>query len=479
MTETVPQSRETLFGLLCDLAKSKDAASDRLAAARAAIESGHLGPPSEAMIEDGAGRPIPLLVWAAAWGDLEMATQLLDRGAAIDAGAGGEGSALHAAASRGDVALLELLLARGASPLALRRTRESVLRAAHPHGRGLVQSVRRAAKDAIEGSACHGLATGIVDRRYSLRTDRGVADLRRSVEARRQLDVLLVQSDLKTTPRELANLVDAPRREADVGRRPVQDAQRLLFLYRVRGIDWTIIPFVVEDASPWNVEHVRELAAPGSGIAPIAKAMASATASRVIHLKYDEYTIYSEHGGIDTRRSDQMDEELRALGVLVPAMQVSTDGYNVQLQLFGLESSDVERVDVVVLQEFGDPDVDRSIQLAAAPARVGPPPALSMPGVPPLVQMQPEPSAEPARSDAPPMLREPPPMVVVAAPKEPPPLVSEPPPVVALATSDAPLVPEPPIVAERGANEAPPFVRAPPPMVTTPPHAPDASGDDS
>jgi ankyrin repeat protein len=463
VTESLPQSRETLFQLLRDLALADGTDPHRLSAAREGIRSGHLGPPSEAFLENGAGRPVPLLVWAAEWGDLEMASLLLDRGAAIDAGAGEDGSALHAAASKGHVALVELLLARGASPLALRRTRESVLRAAHSHGRGaIVPIVRRAAKEAIErsGGGFGGLAALPFDRRYALRTDRGVHDLRRSVEERRQLDVLLVHSDLKTTLRALANLLEAPRREADVASRPVQDAQRLLFVYRLRGIEWTIIPFVFEAASPWNVEHVRELAAPGSSIAPIARAMAGASRSRVVHVKYDEYTIYSEHGGIETRPSDEMDEALRALGVLVPPMRVATDGYHVQLQLFGLEPSDVERVDVVVLQEIGDPDVDRSVQ-RTAPALVGPPPTLVAPDAPPIVRMPPEPAPEHARSE-PPMVHEPPPMVPVPVPKEPPAIVREPPATVARTTP----------------NEAPPLVRGPPPLVTSPPDHVPPDGDD-
>src|SRR5690606_16463992 len=116
--------------------------------------------------------------------------------------------------------------------------------------------------------------------------------------------------------------------------------------------DWTIIPFVFEAASPWNVEQVPELAAPGAGLGSLARALAQAVERRVVPLKYDEHTIYSEHGGIETRSGDALGEEL---GVLVPPMSVTSDGYHVQLQLFGLEPADVERVDLVILQELGEP----------------------------------------------------------------------------------------------------------------------------
>jgi hypothetical protein len=462
----IPQTRENLVRLLRDLAGEDAPDPERLAAARKAIESGLLGAPGTS-VEDRAGRPVPALVWAASWGDAEMVKLLLDAGASLDAGTGEGGTALHAAAAKGHQAVVDLLLARGASPLALRGTRESVLRVAHPHGRSMLfQTIRRAAKETIDrtGAACHGLATLVFDRRYALRTDRGTADLRRALDGRRALDVLCVRADMKTTVRELANLVQAPRRESDVAARPVQDAQRLLFVYRLRGIDWTIVPFVFEDASPWNVEQVKELAAPGTGIAPMARALASATASRVLHLRYDGFTIYSEHGGIETRPADMMDEELATLGVLVPAMRATTDGYGVQLQLSALEPSDVERADVVVLQEHGDPEIDRRLQLpAAAPARVGPPPVTSLPGAPALVSEPPRVEEPSAPSAAPPMVHEAPPMV-------PPPMMHAPPPMVpAAAVTEEPPIAVDPGPAPRGASAPPPLVHAPPPMVTTPP----------
>lgn len=451
-----PRSREALVALLTELARG-EVGPERSAAARAGIGAGLLGSSDEAI--DG----VPLLAWAASWGDSEMVKLLLERGAYIDAGNGAGGTALHAAASRGDLALVELLLERGASPLAVRSTRESVLRAAHPHG-PVFQRVRRAAKEASERSAFTGLATGVLGRRYALRTDRGAEDLRRSVETRRALDVLLVESDLKTTVKALATLLQAPRREADVASRPVQDGQRLAFLYRLRGIDWTIIPLVFEAASPWSVEQVPELAAAGSGIAQLARSLARAAERRVVHVKYDEHTIYSEHGGIETRSGDAIGEELR---VLIPPMSVGTDGYHVRLQLFGVEPSDVERVDLVVLQELGEPAIVRTTALpAAAPAVVGAP-VLLMTGLPAMVEapsigrseappMVREPIVEadlgPAISDAPPMAREAPPMIPGASP--PPAIV------------DAPPSPEPPMVR---LSDAPPLVRAPPPMVKAEP----------
>jgi len=461
-----PSSREALVALLSELARG-EVRPERSAAARAGIGAGLLASSDEVI--DG----VPLLAWAATWGDLEMVKLLLERGADIDAGNGASGTALHAAASKGDLALVELLLERGASPLGVRSTRESVLRAAHPHG-PLFQRVRRAAKEASERSAFTGLATGVLDRRYALRTDRGAHDLRRAVEARRALDVLLVESDLKTTVKALASMVQAPRREADVASRPVQDAQRLAFLYRLRGIDWTIIPLVFEAASPWNVEQVPELAAAGSGIAHLARALARAAERRVVHVKYDEHTIYSEHGGIETRSGDAMGEELR---VLIPPMSVGTDGYHVRLQLFGVERSDLERVDLVVLQELGEPAIVRTTALpAAAPAVVGAPvllmsglpamveaPAIGRSEAPPLVR---EPIAPadlgPAISDAPPMAREAPPMIPGAAP---PPIVEA-----------APPSREPPPMVRL--SDTPPLVRAPPPMVTTPPTTEEHPADD-
>lgn len=433
MSESVPASREALFALLRELARADVPAPARLAAAREAIANGHLGPPSEAFIEDRDGRPISLLVWAAAWNDGEM---------------------------------VELLLRQGASPLAAQGARESVFRAAHRHGpSAMFQLVRRAAREASERSSHHGLATYPGERRYALRTERGVRDLRRAVEQSRKLDVLLVACDLKATARALASLVQAPRREADVASRPVQDAARLLFLYRLKGIDWTIIPLVFETGSPWNVEHVRELAAAGSGVAPMARALASATASRVVHVKYDEHTIYTEHGGIETHRADETSDVLAELAAFVPPMRASTDGYNVRLELLGLEPSDVERVDVIVLQELGEPPIDRTIALpTSAPALVGAPVLLAQ-GLPAMVPA----SVAPAKSEAPPLVREPPPIITEPAPSEAPPLVREPPPLIATAIeSEPPIADEPPSIVPEprvSKNAPPPLVREPPPIV--------------
>lgn len=476
MSETAPRSREALFVLLRELARADEVPPERLAAARESIRAGHLGAASEAVVEDRSGRAIPLLAWAATWNDREMAELLLERGAHVDAGDGAEGTALHAAASGDALGLVELLLARGASPLASRSTRESVLRAAHRHG-PIFQLVRRAAKDAIErcGSARHGLATLPSDRRYALRTDRGVSDLRRAAEP---LAVVLVESDVKTAARALGNLVRSPRREADVGSRPVQDARRLTFLYRLRGFEWTIIPFVFGEGSPWNVEHVTELSAPGAGMAPFARALASAVGRRVIHIEHTKHTIFHDHGGIDARTDEA---ELSELGVFVPPMRVGTDGYHVQLELFGVDAADVERVDLVVLQELGEPEVDRRIQLTSAPALVGAP-TLAMPGLPPMVAQPPAASLGPPKSEAPPLVREPPPTVTQLgpAPSEAAPLSREAPPMLAVPEpppSDertAPPADEPPARAEPAPSEAPPLVREPPPIVASPPVAGEA-----
>lgn len=462
-------SREALLGLLSSLAEG-DVSPERLAAAREGIREGRLDA-AEATLPDRAGRPIPLLAWAARWNDLEMVELLLERGAHVDAGHGAGGTALHEAVCRGDAALAERLLARGASPLALRADGESVLRAAHAHGvaSALFQSVRRAAREASAQAPHTGLGTLPHERRYALWNDRGVDDLRRAVQARQKLDVLLVDADMKAVARALGNLVSSPRREADVAYRPVQDAKRLLFLYRLRGIGWTIVPLVFDNASPWNVEHVMELAAPGAGIAPLARALSCSVERRVIHVEHDAYTIHTEFGGIERRPSDAMSEELSELGVFVPPMRVGTDGYHARLELFGLDASDVERVDVVVLQELGEPEVDRRVELpTAAPPLVGTS-AARMPGAPALVQ-PPEPAA---KSEAPPLVREPPPLVVETgpAPSDAPPLVREPPPLVARA-SEPPTAPPVVPLAPPARSAEPPLVREPPPLVV------DAGGDE-
>lgn len=351
------------------------------------------------------------------------------------------------AASWGDAAMVELLLQRGASALAIAETRESALRAAHRHP-NVVSILRRAAREEIERtrSACASVVAMIFDRRYALARDRGAADLRAATSA---LDVLCVKADLKTAVKALATLVQAPRREADVAQRAVADAERLVFLYRLRGIDWTIVPFVFEPSSPWNVEHVTELAAPGTGIAPIARALANAVAARVVHVKHAEHTIYSEHGGIETRSGE---DDLRALGILIPPMRATTDGFDVQLQLFGLEASDIERADVVVLRELGDPDVDRRVpQTSGIPAFVGPPPVASLPGAPPLVKQEEE--------ERRPMQHEPPPMLAIPTSHAPPPMVP-----IAPAPIE-PAMPEPPLSEPGRVSQPPAFVHAPPPMV--------------
>jgi hypothetical protein len=171
------------------------------------------------------------------------------------------------ATAGGQPELVARLVARGASPLALRADRESVVRSAHAHPRSaLFQLVRRVAREAAERQPGAGFATGPFARRYVPRTDRGVDDLRRAVEPRRALDVVLVHDELKNVARALGNLVQAPRREADVVRRAVQDAARLLFLLRLHELEWTLVPFVFESESPWSIEDVPELAAPGTGV---------------------------------------------------------------------------------------------------------------------------------------------------------------------------------------------------------------------
>ncbi len=393
---------------------------------------------------------------------------------------------MYAAICEGDLERVERELSAGVSPLGA-QARGSILRTAHEHaarhadGAAIFVAIQRAARDAIERSATrrHGLTTRPLGSGEAAGARRGVRALRASVQRTQRLDILLVEHDLKAAARALVSLLHAPRREADVGARPVADAARLAFLYRLRGVAWTIIPFVFEGASPWHLERVPELSAVGEGIAPLARALAGAVGRRVIHLEYDRYTTYSERGGIEARAFEVdelwapsdgplpspaeaeallpgydgpqdafleaaahrrellrcVDETMQALGVFVPPMSVHTDGYGVQLELVGVDAADVERVDVVVLQELGRPAVDRA---SKEPNRA---PALIVGGQPPLVHAPPPLVAGPGASE--------PPLVVassVAPPSEPPPLVSEPP----LVSPGAP------------PSEAPPLVSAPP-----------------
>ncbi len=413
-------SHDALLALLTELARSGPSA-ERLAKAREDMRA--LGAPKDL---EGA----PLLVWAVRWNDLEM---------------------------------VELLLGHGAGTFVLRG--EPLVRLAHAQGRPMLDAIRRAARAAAERSPAPGLAIAEWERHFSLRTDRGVAELRRSARA---LDVLLVASDLKSVARALGNLVHAPRREADVATRPVQDAHRLVFLFRLRGIEWTIVPFAFDDGSPWNVEHVTELAAPGTGIAPMARALASATRSRVIHVRHGSHTIHTEHGGIETHDDG---DPLTDQALFVPPVRVRSDGYHVQLEICGVDASDVERVDLVVLQELGEPAIDRRTALpSAAPAVVGAPVLLS-PNLPPVVTHAPELADGPPRTGAPPMAREAPPMVVIdegPARSEGAPLTREAPPMLDVPETDPPdeAVAEPPLASAPTKSGPPPLVHAPPPMVT-------------
>lgn len=531
---SAPGTRDGLLALLVEMGDGGD--SDGLAAAREAIGAGRLGAPDEALV---GGEPI--LVWAAGR-DVEMVKQLLELGANIEAGGGAGGTALHAAVASGNAEMVELLLARGASPLAVRDTRESVLRAAHGRGqeasgRANVHTVRRAARDAGEASPTrrNALATPPGERPYALnasrgKVDRGVGDLRRAVG--RELDVLLLECEPGAVARELAKLAQAPRREGDVANRPVADAQRLCFLYRIAGVEWTIMPFVFAVDSVWNVSRVPELAAASADVGSLARALAGATQSRAMRVRHDELTLYSQHGGIETRsfavdpdwtpaygplptqaeaeallpgysgaagtlqeaaarvqeqarRMEEMHESLTQLGVFVPPMSVQTDGYHVQLELLGVDATDVERVDVVVLQEIGDPEVDRTVKLAAAPVVVGPGGQPAMVQAPPRVA---EPG--PAMSAAPPMASAAPPVVKPASAA--PPMANAPPPMVSGAIASAPVVNEPsaeppaeePAAAGAEGDESPaeppaksPSAAAEPPMVHAPPPRVDSTED--
>ncbi len=377
-------------------------------------------------------------------------------------------SRLHDAVSDGDLAIVTTLLEDGASPLAVRDSGESVLRAAHrhregePHGAEVFQLIRRAAREAIEKVADRVTGLGSQDAPGG----KGAEALRRSVDG--ELDVLLAECDVKVAARALAELVQAPRREADVAARPVADAARLAFVYRKESSAWAVLPLRFASDSPWNVENVHELAARGDGIAPLARALAQAAGCRVAHVEADALTMYAPDGRIETpsrledgwlpeeadppggedaaRRREQIrrvDHTLDELDVDLPAMRVETNGYDVQLVLRGVEPETVERVDLVVLQELGDAPALRALEPApTTPAFVGPggQPALAH-APPPVVR-----PAEPAKSEAPPLER------------EPPPLVSEPP-ARPSANAPPPIVTEPPME-----NELPPPAEPPPPV---------------
>jgi len=488
VSHPTPTSRESLLALIAELHSSAEVSDDAMAAVRAAIASGLLGPPDEALVDD-----VPLLVWFSARSDLEGVAQLLDLGASVDAGHGAGGTALHAAVESGSSEMVDLLLSRGASPLAQRGTGESVLRVAHRQPPTLFHAVRRAVRQAAEGSpgALSGLASPTLEHTFELRVARGVRELRQSMASHGSLDVLVVQSELKAVARALGKLVQSPRREADVAGRPVGDAERLAVLYRLQGIDWTIVPLVFAQGSLWNIPRVPELAAGGTGIAPLARALASEAQSLTIHIQLDRFTVYSAHGGIETHAAggDDLSDELGSRGVFVPPMSVRTDGAHVQLELVGIEPSEVQRLDVLVLQEFGDPAVDRNTTPRAAPARIGAPP-LALAGQPAMVAAAPPPapakSAPPAMVKAPAMANGP----VLVAPGNAgseapamagPSIVAEPPPV-----SES-QVPEPPLATGSGPKSAPPPLVSPsapmseaPPIVTPARGADEpASGDES
>jgi len=466
---------------------------------------------------------------------------------------------LAAAVAQGDADEVRALLEAGASPLAATGEHESMLRAAHarrdaPGGAEVLLLLRRAASEAIEQSAArlNGLATPAGDGDAGAI---GLAPLRRALRATRRAHVLAAECEVKTAARALGKLVGSPRREADVAQRPVADAPRLAFLYRAHGSAWTLIPLVFDIDSAWHLERVPELEARGAGLSPLARALAAEAECRVLHVEYDAVTEHSPSGALERKtfevedwwvpegtpptpdearallpdfagapdalleaaaarreRLRRMDAALDELGIRVPPMRVQTDGWGVQLELRG--ARDVERVDVVVLQELGDAPKDRALgQAPAAPAMVGPGGAPALAHAPPPKVDAPE----PAPSSAAPMSNAPPPVLgpqrTTGAPAAPPPIVSgepavpnelpdagdepaeepaaeptppepsepasepapAPPPVAA--GSAAPNAPPPPVDADEAVpNE--PAPAEPEPAPAEPPLAPD-SGDDA
>ncbi|MEZ4338303.1 MAG: hypothetical protein R3B82_16910 [Sandaracinaceae bacterium] len=173
----------------------------------------------------------------------------------------------------------------------------------------------------------------------------------------------------------------------------------------------------------------------------------------------------------------RMDAMLAELAVLVPPMHVATDGLGVRLELGGVALEEVERVDLVVLQEHGAPAVDRRPgQAPAAPAMLAPDGTPLLAHAPPAAVAAPDPTQPPLRSEPAPAA--PPPVVAPPPPSAPPPALVSPGDV--KPNAPPPMVPsEPPASRPPSKVEEPPLVApssgpsAPPPMVTTPPEPPE------
>ncbi|MEC7524043.1 MAG: hypothetical protein VYE22_29445 [Myxococcota bacterium] len=327
---------------------------------------------------------------------------------------------LGEAIDAGDLAAVERALEAGASAL---RAEDGTapLRRAHAAGPAMVARLKRAARE------------------ESAETRPGLA----REAAGGSLDALWVEAEVKATARALGELVQAPRREADVAARPIEDAHRLAFVVGPKGSRWSAVPVGVD--APWRLESVPELEARGDGLEPLTRALASRVGARALLVRDEAFTVYEPGGGVTRRTFDEpsweaedpgspaarRDAALAEMGVSLFRANVRSDGLRVQLTT----DADVARVDLVVLQELGDPSVDRRLSAVSAPAPVGPAGQPALVNAPPP-RVTPD---EPAPSDEAPMQREAPPMAPPLQGHAPPPLVDSP-----------SAKPPPPMVGERG-----------------------------
>lgn len=376
------------------------------------------------------------------------------------------GNTLHAAVRAGDRAEVDGLLEGGASALAVVDPEGSLLRLAHggldrPDGRAIVNSLRSAARAEAESRPrLPGLGT------VAGAMSEGVAALREA--SGESVSVVLLEGPAALAAKTLASLLQAPRREADVGGRGVMDAARLLFCLRMKEAAWTAVPFALAADSPWNVGDITELNRRGEGLEPLCRALAETAQRRVIHIEATAFTIYGATGTIERHGADDEGADaagapsLVDLGVALPAMRIRTDGFDVQLELTGVDAAAVERLDLVALQELGEPRLDR---------RPG-----AAPGLPAMVA----PGGEAVLAEAPPARVEP-----VANPTDPPSMVpvvgSQPPPMVTKEVTKNEIVSPPPRPPEEPPAEPkippPAAPSAPPPLVSAEVVVPNAEPD--
>ncbi|MFK7992085.1 MAG: hypothetical protein AB8I08_39065 [Sandaracinaceae bacterium] len=366
---------------------------------------------------------------------------------------------LHAAVTAGDRAQVEQLLADGASALEVLEPEGSLLRLAHagldrPDGRVIVNALRSAARAEAESRARLS-GSGVVDGDMAP----GVSSLRGA--AGDGLGVVLLEGPAALTAKTLASLLQAPRREADVGARGVMDAARLLFCLKMKEAAWTVVPIDLAPNAPWNLGEITELNRRGSGLEPLCRALAETAERRVIHVEADAFTVYGSAGTIERHTdADEGAPTLNDLGVQLPAMRIHTDGHDVQLELTGVSPDAVERLDLVALQEFGEPRLDR---------RPG-----AAPGMPKMVA----PGGQALLAEAPPARVEP-----VASPTDPPSMVpivgSQPPPMVTKEVTQNEIVSPPPRPPKEPVVEtpSPAAPSAPPPLVSAEVVVPNAEPD--